>query len=84
MRSDGLKDSAGLRGKKRRPVSKPPLPSDQLALEDEFALDGALIEARGKADMTQEQIAEATARLATQLASRKRPNEAIQRTCFYA
>jgi type I restriction enzyme, R subunit len=40
MRSDELKGSAGLRGKKRRPVSKaaekPPLPSDQSALEDEF------------------------------------------------
>jgi ribosome-binding protein aMBF1 (putative translation factor) len=29
------------------------------ALEDEFALAGALIEARSKADMTQEQVAEA-------------------------
>lgn len=29
------------------------------ALDDEFALAGALIEARSKADMTQEQVAEA-------------------------
>ena len=29
------------------------------ALEDEFAIAGALIEARSKADMTQEQVAEA-------------------------
>jgi hypothetical protein len=86
MRSDGLKDPAGLRGEKEeagfKSREKPPWPSDQLALEDEFALDGALSEARSKADMTQEQIAEAPARLATELASRKRPKRGYPKNVF--